>query len=220
MTLMKMIGTAAGAIALAASGACAATVLGDEFTVTSTLFDGELTGTAGSGDADFEGNDVSDEASGVNVAVKFTDANSFDFRFFTSSDAPLQDFSFTLSGLDFNEGGTPVDIANFLFASTNLPEFQLPEEEEDPNTGELILIPREPDAIDVVGPITSFTADSVTFSFSLFGYQVAGDGVRFSFDIVAGDEVPNPQVVPLPAGLLLLGSALVPLGLARRRRRG
>jgi len=59
-------------------------------------------------------------------------------------------------------------------------------------------------------PSVSFTASSVTASFSFIPSQLVGDGPLLRFDV-------QPEVVPEPGTLAILVGGLGVLGLARRR---
>lgn len=131
------------------------------------------------------------------IIITWVDGNSFDVSLLLFNTDAL-DLSLELTGLDFTDGG-PIQGASFNRPASDVDSFLV----DNP-------------AAVFIEPVVSFTETSVL---AIWGYNAAlgADGPRLRFDVDLGDE--DPTAIPLPAGGVLLVTALAVLGAARLRRR-
>lgn len=197
---------AATATLLAASGANAASVLGDQFEV-GAVVDGNPGSSTGTGIAATGAAPREDppNAAAINgfteFAIWWVDGDSFDLVIRASLEAPAAEYLgeavITLSDLDFSHGGQAAAIVGASF-----------NEAASDYTGYLASGDNPGGSPRPGGPWISVTDDSVTITFTDFSAQLVGDQPIMRFDVQA---VPEPGVVLL----MLLGIGV--LGLAGRR---
>lgn len=183
-------------LALAAPAFAAPLISGDTFEASLTVngvVSGPFSGTAGSA-----GDDIRDYpvvgADGL-FRVEWVDEDSVDVEFYIGGlGGPLTDGEFTISGLDFKNGGLsrPITGVSFNYAASNVGTYA--------------------DGGSLVGPALSFTATSITGVLSMSEGLLA-DGPRLRYDLTIG-AVPEPATT----SMLLLGLGLCGWAVRRARR--
>lgn len=199
----------AAALCVMSGSAVANSIFGDMFDA-SLSENGTDQGTV-SGTATDDGLlDINDAIGPFDVEIEWADGDSFDFAFIGPGGGALSDLIYSLSDLDFEDaGGTPFEIvgASFNRGASNVDGFL----QSDEN-------PTAPDPSEFVEPDVTFTAGSVTATFSFFNALLAADGVRLRYDVVLA-PVGGAANVPIPAPLLLLVGGIAALaGVGRSRR--
>ncbi len=184
---------------LASTAAGAATIAGDTFEFSAVIDStavGPFSGVAGAvADGIRSSPDITQDVD-INftthqIAVNWIDADSFDLLINSFGAIDLFDTPFTLAGLDFKQGSQSRAIvgAGFNRAASDVDSFEAG--------------PQMPD------PFVSFTASSVTASFSFIPAALAADGPILRFDVT--------PAIPEPGSVALLLAGLGTLGLVRRR---
>ncbi|MEO8627510.1 MAG: PEP-CTERM sorting domain-containing protein [Betaproteobacteria bacterium] len=171
-----------GALLCAAVSVDAASIIGDTFEASLT-FDGTTYGPfSGVADSNAGTNNFFSGDGGLNgeLSVAWVDDDSVDVAFFIGGlPGPLQNASFTLSGLDFLSGVEPRNIIGVTFnrAASNVDDFV--------------------EGFSLVGPDLSFTPTSISGTVSM-SVGLAADGPRLRYDvIVAASSVPEPGSLAL-----------------------
>lgn len=199
MTTIRKLWLCPLAALLASTAAGAASIAGDTFEFSAVIDStavGPFSGVAGAvadgirGSADIT-RDVDINFVTHQIAVNWIDADSFDLLINSFGAIDLFDTTFTLSGLDFRQGGQPRAIvaAGFNRAASDVDTFEAG--------------PQMPD------PSVSFTSSSVTATFSFIPAALAADGPILRFDVT--------PAIPEPSSVALLLAGLGALALARRR---
>ena len=188
-------GALAAALFMAASVHAAPVITGDSFQASLTVdsvVSGPFSGVAGSAGDDIR--EVPAVGADGLFRVEWVDEDSVDVEFYIGGlNNALNDGSFTISGLDFQDGGTPRAITgvSFNYAESNVGTYA--------------------DGGSLVGPALTFTATSFTGVLSMSEGLLA-DGPRLRYDLTIA-AVPEPATT----SMLLLGAGLC--GLAARRVR-
>lgn len=164
-------------------------------------------GTAGVCDifSDASGCDL-DTGAGVvpRLLVDWVDGDSFDIFFFGEIGfGNTASVSFALADLFFEMSGVPVDILDVVLnrADSNLDGF--------------LASVGNPTGAIFSDPVISVLKSGVSAQFNDYSGQLDADGPRFRFDVRT--STPVVAAVPVPAGAVLLASALFGLGALRRR---
>lgn len=181
-----------GIALLSAPASFAASVEGDEFTVTVTEtqnpYSGSNSGIAGSAAVP----DVLVEPDISLFEVEWIDGDTFELDWYSNQNVP-QTLTIALTDLNFMEGGSPVDIAGVTKA------YVTPGFDWDKNV--------------------SFTANSITIEYPFLDFVESPDG-GFGNQAADGETVRyDVSTVPVPAALPLLASGLGIMGLVAARRR-
>jgi hypothetical protein len=213
--LLRHLRAPLAAALLAATGAHAASIVGDTFDLSVSYVDpsggptiqvgpvaGVATGAPGAVFSSSEANVAIDFNVGfaaLTAHALWVDEDTVHL-FFQGDATDFTDLKLTLAGLDFKSGGNPASITGASFNRNG-------------GGGGAFSGFNEVILGIVSDPTISFTSSSVTMAFSFFSANLTADGPTMEINVRAG-------VVPEPATYALLLGGLGLIGLARRRPSG